>query len=75
MYPPVMWQHMQEVAGFLISSLLQIYQGIFQWKKIKAVKIWRRWLCGLTIFGSPCIDALKRIGNIFLQSIEKQNIT
>jgi len=28
--PPVMWQHMQEVAGFLISSLLQIYQGIFQ---------------------------------------------
>ena len=29
-----MWQHMQGVMGFLITSLLQIYLGIFQWKNL-----------------------------------------
>jgi len=33
MFHNVIWQHMQGVVGFLITSLLQIYQGILQWKK------------------------------------------
>ena len=40
----VVWQHMQGVAGLLINSSLQIYQRIFQWKKIrKSVKIWQNY--------------------------------
>ena len=34
MFHEVVWQHMQDVVGFLIISLLQIHVGIFQWKKI-----------------------------------------
>ena len=34
-----MWKYMQGVVGFLITSLLQIYQGIFQWKMCKSVNI------------------------------------
>jgi len=32
MFHKVMWQHMQRVVGLLLTSLLQIYQEIFQWK-------------------------------------------
>jgi len=35
MFHKVVWQHLQGVLGFLITSLLQIYEGIFQWKKIE----------------------------------------
>jgi len=38
-----MWQHMQGVVRFLVSTLLQIYQEIFQWKKRKSVKIWQKY--------------------------------
>jgi len=31
MFHKVVWQHMQSVAEFLITMLLQIYQGIFRW--------------------------------------------
>jgi len=35
---------MQGVVGFLITSLLQIYQGIFHAKKLwKSVKIWQNY--------------------------------
>jgi len=33
MFHKVVWKHMQGAMGFLITNLLQIYQGIFQWKK------------------------------------------
>jgi len=32
MFHKVVWQHMQRVVGLLLTSLLQIYQEIFQWK-------------------------------------------
>jgi len=44
---------MQGVVGFLITTLLQIYQGIFQWKncqnqlrfdRIMAVSLWSHFL-------------------------------
>jgi len=35
---------MQDVVGFLVITLLQIYQGIFQWKIFfKSVKIWQHY--------------------------------
>jgi len=30
LFHKVVWQHMQGVVGFLMTSLLQIYQEIFQ---------------------------------------------
>ena len=30
MFHEVVWQHMQDVTGFLTTALLQIYQGNFQ---------------------------------------------
>jgi len=33
MFHKVVWPHTQGAVWFLITSLLQIYQGIFQWKK------------------------------------------
>jgi len=41
MYHKVVWQHMQRVAGSLITALLQIYPRIFQWKKRKFIQIWQ----------------------------------
>jgi len=35
MFHEVVWQYMQVAVGLLITTLLQIYQGIFQRKKIK----------------------------------------
>jgi len=29
MFHKIMWQHMQRVMGLLITTLLQIYRGIF----------------------------------------------
>jgi len=31
---------MQGAVGSLVTTLLQIYQGIFQWKNSKSIKIW-----------------------------------
>ena len=30
MFHKIMWQHMQRVIGLLITTLLQIYRGIFR---------------------------------------------
>jgi len=30
MFHKVVWLHMQEIVGLLITTLLQIYEGIFQ---------------------------------------------
>ena len=30
MFPKVVWQHMQGMVGFLITTLLQIYKQIVQ---------------------------------------------
>ena len=44
MFYKVVWQHMQEWWNFWITTLLQIYQGIFQWKQLcKSVKIWQNY--------------------------------
>jgi len=34
---------MQGVVGCLVTNSLQIYQGIFQWKSWKSVKIWQHY--------------------------------
>ena len=41
----VVWQHMQGLVGSLITTLLQIYQGIFRWKttEMKWDKIWQNY--------------------------------
>ena len=53
MFHKVVWQHMQRVVVFLITSLLQIYQGIFQSKsfvkrlrfdRIMAMSLWPHFL-------------------------------
>jgi len=42
MFHKVVWQQMQGVVGFLITSLLKIYQEISQWIFFwKSVKIWQ----------------------------------
>jgi len=35
----VVWQHMQRVAGLLVTALLQIYQGMFPVKNCKPINI------------------------------------
>jgi len=53
MFHKVVWRHMRGVAGFLIITLLQIYQRIFQWKKLKISSDFRelwRWVCVLTFW-------------------------
>jgi len=48
MFRKVVWQHMQEVVGLLIITLLRIYQGIFQRKnenlsrfdRVMAITLW-----------------------------------
>jgi len=58
MFHKVVWQHMQELVGFLITTLLQIYQGIFQWKKfLFRLRFDRIMAMSLRphFFGSPCI--------------------
>ena len=37
------WHHVQRVIWFLITSSLQVYQDIFQWKMCKLVKIWQNY--------------------------------
>ena len=53
MFHKVVWQHMQGVVEFLITSLLQIYQGILQWQtfvnrlrfeRIMAKSLWPHFL-------------------------------
>jgi len=40
MFHKVVLQHIQSTVGFLIKSLLKIYQEIFEWKKVrKSIKI------------------------------------
>jgi len=50
-----MWQHLQRVVGYLITTLLQIYPGIlssrekkfvnrFRFDKIMAMSLWPRFL-------------------------------
>ena len=57
MFYKVVWQHVQGVVRLLKTTLLQIYQGIFQWKKIEnrsgfdrimATSLWPH------VFGPPC---------------------
>ena len=47
----VVWQHMHGVVRYLITTLLQIYQKISQWKTWKIgydlAELWP-WVCGLT---------------------------
>jgi len=44
MFYKVVWQHVQGVVRLLKTTLLQIYQGIFQWKKNwKSVRIWQNY--------------------------------
>jgi len=57
MFHKVVWQHMQDVVGFLITTLLQIYQGIFQRKKLcRSVKNWQNYGREFValLFGPPC---------------------
>jgi len=57
MYHKVVWQHMQRVAGSLITALLQIYPRIFQWKKKKIysdLTEWWPWVWCAVFFGPPC---------------------
>jgi len=55
MFHKVVWQHMEGVVGFLITSLLQIHPGIFQCKvyglrfdRTMAMSLWPH------IFGPVC---------------------
>jgi len=57
MFHKVVWRHRQGVVWFLITTLLQIYQGILQWTKLEnrlrldriiAMSLWRRF------FTPPC---------------------
>jgi len=46
MFHKVVWEHMHGVVRFLVTSFLQIYPGIFQWKFyffLKSVKIWQNY--------------------------------
>jgi len=44
MIQKVVWQQMGGEVGLLITSLLQINRGIFQWKQfLKSVKIWQNY--------------------------------
>ena len=58
-------KHIQGVMGFLITALLQIYQGIFQWKKWTWVKIYRIMVMSLwsLCFGPPCSGIYLRLSN------------
>ena len=56
MFHKVAWQHMQRMVGFLITGLLQIYEGIFLWiivvnrlrfHRIMAMSLWHHF------FGPP----------------------
>jgi len=35
LFHKVVWQHMQGVVEFLVTTLLQIYEGVFQWENFK----------------------------------------
>jgi len=61
MFHKVVWEHMHGVVRFLVTSFLQIYPGIFQWKfyfswnrlrfdRIMAMSLWPHF------FGPPCIS-------------------
>jgi len=39
MFYKIVWQHVQDVAGVLITTLLQIYLGTFSEKNWKSVRI------------------------------------
>ena len=54
MFHKVVWQYMQGMLGFLIITLLQIYQGIFDTgNRLRyMIELWP-WVCGLT-FSAPC---------------------
>ena len=58
----VVWQHMQSVMGFRVTTLLQIYQEIFRWKKLWAsVKIMTElwpWVCDLTFWPTLYMNGL-----------------
>ena len=66
MFHKVVWQHRQGVVGFLLTSLLQIYHGIFQWKNIcKSVRIWHSYGHEFvaSLFGPPCMIILADVGH------------
>ena len=61
MFHKVVWQNMQEVVGLLITTLQQIYHGIFQWKNF-VNWLWFEefdWIMAMSswphFFGPPCI--------------------
>jgi len=59
MFHNVVWQHRQSVVEFLTITLLQNYDGIFQWKKWKSVKIYKTMAMSLWphFVGLPCLLA------------------
>jgi len=62
MFHKVVWQHMGGMLGLLVTSLLQIYQGIFQRKLFRRlVKIsenLRPRVCDLTFLARPVCGRL-----------------
>ena len=72
MFHKVVWQHMQGVVRFLITTLMLIYLGVFWWKKIwKPVEIWQNYSheTVVSLFGPPCILHEKASG-IYIDELE-----
>jgi len=61
--------------GLLITSSLQIYQGIFQWKKNSRVgyDLTELWVFGLTIFGPPCTTIRISVTTVSNMSLQLQH--
>jgi len=43
MFHKVVWQHMQGVVGFSMTTLLQIYYRICRWIIFKLAKVWQNY--------------------------------
>ena len=77
MFHKVVWQHMQGMVGFLVTRLLQIYQGILQWKhfvnrltfdRTMAMSLWPH------LFGPRCVYtcvnySVIRLSTAFLHTV------
>ena len=73
MFHKVVWQHMQ---GVLMTTLLQIYQRIFQWKKWKSVKIWENYGHGFvaSFFGPLCWCSTRITTWLFTHELELSSV-
>jgi len=62
MFHKVVWQHMKGMVGLAITNLLQIYQGILQWKKIenrlRFDRVMAMSLIVASLFGPPGIKPM-----------------